>query len=87
MGASRCKALFTYWRHAEGADDKPTAETIRAFLQRNWGHDGPIPVDIETAARTLARRRDIISDRVMLGDEPKAEAPSGPVQLCATDVL
>jgi hypothetical protein len=85
-GASRVRALFGYQRHAEAAGDEETAERLRGFLAREWGHDGPFPDDIDAAATRLARRRDVISDRLMFGERPSSETNNGPRQMTAPEL-
>lgn len=87
-GSSRAKALLTYLGHAEAAGDQRTADALRGFLEREWGHRGAVPADIDAAAVALARRRDVISDRLMYGDKPKSETRgAGPMQICAPEVM
>lgn len=86
-GSSRVKALLDYWNHAGLAGDEETAERILAFLGREWCHSGPIPADTDALALELARRRDVISDRLMYGDHAPAKRDDGPRQLCAPEVV
>jgi hypothetical protein len=86
-GSSRVKALLTYQRHAELASDEETADTIGAFLAREWGYSGDVPADVDALAVELARRRDVISDRLMYGDHEPSKRDDGPRQLCAPEVM
>jgi hypothetical protein len=85
-GTSRVRALFAYQSHAEAAGDEETAERLGGFLAREWGHDGPFPDDIDAAATRLARRRDVISDRLMFGERPSSETNNGPRQMTAPEL-
>jgi hypothetical protein len=87
-GTSRVKALLAYLGHAERAGDEETAETLRGFLEREWGYDGPIPDDIDAAATELGRRRDVMSHKLMYGDKPRSETRGGKArQICAAEVV
>jgi len=86
-GASRVRTLLRYLGHAEAFDDAETVELFRGFLERNWGWSGPVPSDVDAVAVELARRRDIISDRLMYGEERSSKVDAGPKQICASEVV
>lgn len=87
-GASRVRALLRYLWHAEQAGDEETAGSLRGFLGREWGWSEAAPEDSDADAVELARRRDVISDRLMYGGKPTAERRGGkPTQICAPEVM
>jgi len=101
-GATRALQLLRAWSHARAVGDRHTADVLRGFLGREWGHRGPLPEDIDAAALRLARRRDVISDEMMhcLGCDrssceqcsvkrtgERVEKRDGPQQLTAPELV